>query len=364
MTIIHISTAKSWRGGEQQVAYLLQELKTKGMDQWVLCPENSRLAAFCIQHQIPHTLFKKKGGFDPILALKVTKLCRQFAKPIIHAHDSHAHTSAVLAGTIWMNKAPIVLHRRVSFKISNTLLSRFKYTYHQIKRILCVSQSVKQTIDSQINRPDITKVIYSAIDLKKFENIPNQNFLRQQYHIEPHCQIVGNISALTKEKDLYTFIDTAELLLTKHSDLYFFIIGDGEEKRLLQEYIQNKNLEKRVILTGFIPNPYLILPELDLFLFTSVYEGLGTSILDAMASKVAVVATHTGGIPEIVKHNETGLCVEPQNAVKLAESVSELITNKALKERLIQNAWLMLQDFSIAGMCEKTIEVYTGLSQK
>lgn len=362
MTIIHISTAKSWRGGEQQIAYLLQELQNKGMNQWVICPKNSRLAAFCIQHQIPHTLFKKNGGFDPILAFKVTKLCRQFAKPIIHAHDSHAHTSAVLAGTIWMNKAPIVLHRRVSFKISNNPLSRFKYTYHQIKRILCVSQSVKQTIDSQINRPGITKVIYSAIDLKKFENIPNQNFLRQQYDIEPKCQIIGNISALTKEKDLYTFIDTAEILLKKHTDLYFFIIGDGEEKRHLQEYIKNKKLDKRVILTGFLPNPYHFLPELDLFLFTSMYEGLGTSILDAMASKVAVVATHTGGIPEIVKHYETGLCVEPQNAEKLAESVNELFTHKALKERLIQNAWMMLQDFSIAVMCEKTIEEYTNIS--
>lgn len=358
MTILHVSTAISWRGGEQQVAYLLLELKKREIDQIVLCPENSVLAHFCAQNEIPVAHFHKRSGFDLLLALKITQLCRKYKKPVIHAHDSHAHTATVLSGLLWMNKTPVVIHRRVSFKLKKSLLSQFKYTYHHIKHIICVSQSVKEIIDQQYTNALKSSVIYDAIDQKKFENIPAQNYLCNTYNIEKQHIIIGNISALTTEKDLYTFIDTAEILLKENQNFHFFILGEGKEREKIQAYIEHKALQGKVILTGFIHNPYLILPEFDVFLFTSINEGLGTSILDAMACKVAVVATRAGGIPEIVKHNITGLCVEPKNASKLAEAVNQLITDQSLNDTLIQNAFEMLKDFSVSEMCEKTLEVY------
>lgn len=360
MTILHVSAATSWRGGEQQVAYLLLELKSRNIEQMVLCPEKSALASFCTQNEIPLTVFKKRSGFDPFLALKITQLCRNFKKPVLHAHDSHAHTAAVLSGLLWMNKTPIIIHRRVSFNIKNSPFSHFKYNYHKIKHIICVSQSVKQNLDQQLKNSSKTSVIYSAIDLKKFEGLQSQNYLRNKYQLNSQNFLIGNISALTPEKDLYTFINTSEILLKKYEHLRFFIIGEGSEKQNLIDYIDKKGLNGKVFLTGFIQNPQKILPELDVFLFTSLNEGLGTSILDAMASKVAVVATCSGGIPEIVKHNTTGFCIEPKNSVLLADGVSRLKDNPTLRETFIENAYQMLNDFSVSEMCEKTLRVYSS----
>ena len=90
MTIIHISTAESWRGGEQQIAYLLSGIKELDISQHVCCPANSPLSKFCNVNSIPVINYQKKSGFSLTLFLLITNVCRKSDKPVIHVHDSQA----------------------------------------------------------------------------------------------------------------------------------------------------------------------------------------------------------------------------------------------------------------------------------
>ena len=103
---------------------------------------------------------------------------------------------------------------------------------------------------------------------------------------------------------------------------------------------------------------HLILPELDVFLITSKTEGLGTSILDAFISEVPVVATEAGGIPELVKDEETGLLAAVGDYKKLAEQVLRIVTDKKLAGLIRINAKKKAAQFSKREMAEKTLEVY------
>jgi glycosyltransferase involved in cell wall biosynthesis len=111
-------------------------------------------------------------------------------------------------------------------------------------------------------------------------------------------------------------------------------------------------------MTGFLDNIPDILPELDLFLFTSISEGLGTTLLDAFACRIPVVSTNAGGIPEIVKNNITGLIAGVQQPLDLAVNIEKILADKELKSRLVENAFASVHGFSAEIMAHKTIEIY------
>src|SRR5690606_19919072 len=174
--------------------------------------------------------------------------------------------------------------------------------------------------------------IHSGIDLKKFSFLGKHDFFRNQYKIPHISPIIGNTSALADHKDYFTFINTAEILIKQNDNLRFLIIGDGNLRDEIREYVESKKLHNHIIFTGFVTNLAETLHEIDIFLMTSKTEGLGTSILDAFASKVPVVATNAGGIPELVKHEETGLIATVKDHEKLAENVNQILNEPELKE--------------------------------
>lgn len=358
MTIIHISTKQSWRGGEQQIAYLVSELKEKGVNQIVMTPNNSKLSAFCKKNDIAVHNFSKFTGINITAAIQLKKLCKKFDTPIIHAHDSHAHTTAYLSSILAGNKTPQVISRRVDFPVHKNLFSKLKYNHKNIKRIICVSEKIKEITAPSLKNTDVLTVVYSGIDLNRFTDCSNKNILRRYFNIPEGNKIVANVAALAPHKDYFTFVDTAALILKEKPDTTFLIIGQGSEKQQIAEYIFEKKMQHSIIFTGFRTDIPDILPEIDVFLITSKTEGLGTSILDAFACEVPVVATRAGGIPEIVKHEKTGLLADIKDAEKLAENVIGIFDNNELKEHIVREAKKEIQNFTRQQTARKTMDEY------
>lgn len=358
MTIVHVSSASSWRGGEQQIAYLLLELAKQNIRQIVFCPKGSPLHSYCDKNNIPVYAYRKRSGIDLRTAFQIAGFCRRAENPIIHVHDSKSHTAAFLSVVFFKNKAPIVVHRRVSFPIKKSYLSDLKYNHSAITHIICVSENARAMVTSRLLKKDKTVTIHDGIDLSKFAVKKTGQILRDKYKLQPKNMLIGNISALTVEKDWFTFVDTAIHLLIDHPDFRFLIIGDGPQKQEIAGYVREKGIEDKVIMTGFLDNIPDILPELDLFLFTSINEGLGTTLLDAFACRIPVVSTNAGGIPEIVKNNITGLIAGVQQPLDLAVNIEKILADKELKSRLVENAFASVHGFSAEIMAHKTIEIY------
>jgi L-malate glycosyltransferase len=136
------------------------------------------------------------------------------------------------------------------------------------------------------------------------------------------------------------------------------IITYNEERAAIEARIQERGLEGKVVLTGFRSDVPPLLAELDLFLITSETEGLGTSILDAFASGVPVVATAAGGIPEIVLDGESGLLAPVRDAAALARCVRSVLDDRALSARLLEGGARRLGEHTVERMAERTLEVY------
>ncbi len=352
----------TWRGGEQQVAYLVEELANRGMQQWIACVSGSAMEKFCSDGSIPHFCYRKGFSHNLAVAAKLASFCRRQKISLVHAHDSHAHTFAVIAASFFGNAAPIAVSRRVDFPVGGNFLSRWKYNHPAVAKIICVSGFIKDLTSATLRNPGKLAVVHSGIDTRKFDSGGKTNLLRTQFAIPKNELLIANIAALAPHKDHRTFVRTAEILIKEGFPARFFLIGgDGGEEQNIRRMIREKGLEAYVILTGFRNDVPEILPEIDSMLFTSKTEGLGTSLLDAFAAKVPVVATSAGGIPEIVEHGITGMLAPSGDEQTLARHLTEVMTNEKLRENLVKGAEAKVRLFSKEKMAEKMISVYASI---
>ncbi|MDQ3051012.1 MAG: glycosyltransferase [Bacteroidota bacterium] len=361
LSVLHVATAKTWRGGEQQVAYLTSELAKKLIRQYVLCTAESPMAEYCQNNHIPFFTAVKRSSVDISYARKIKDICKSNSISLVHAHDSHAHTFAVIAA-VFGNTSSIIVSRRVDFKVNPGPFSKFKYNHPLLKRILCVSEMIKQLTLPAVDDPLKLVTIHSGIDFSRFQNQRATGVLHKEYDLPESARIIGNVAALAPHKDYATFVNTVSLLVKQLPDVYYFIIGEGDERTNIETIIRENNLEDRIIMTGFRNDMADILPELDLMLITSETEGLGTAILDAFACGVPVVATAAGGIPELVIHEKTGLLASVGDIQGLAQQVVRIMSEPELRKLLIDGAAVHLEAFTMEATASKTITEYLAVT--
>ncbi|AHM60220.1 glycosyltransferase [Flammeovirgaceae bacterium 311] len=357
LKVLHLSSETSWRGGEQQIAYLIEELSALGVDNIVACQKGSPFEAYCQKKGIPYISLSFRNSFDLTTSLGVKQLCSREKADLVHIHSSKSHGVAILADMMG-NKLPLILSRRVDFPPKSNVFTSQKYNYPRIRRILCVSEAIRQVMLPHIVEKEKVHTVYSGIDLKKFDSPQPANYLRTQFEISRQQLLVGNISAIAPHKDYYTFVDTAEELLRRKLPLKFLIIGKGPEEAAIKAYVQNKGLQEQIYFPGFLNNIQQILPELDIFLMTSETEGLGTTLLDAFAAKVPVVATRAGGIPEIVRHEQTGLTAAVKDVQGLANAVELLVKQEEYRKQLSEQAYSFVKSFDKKQTALQTLQHY------
>ncbi|MDP4290100.1 MAG: glycosyltransferase [Bacteroidota bacterium] len=357
MKILHVSTPLAWRGGEQQLAYLIEELNKKGIEQVVLCASGSAVEEYCTEKKIPHHTFRRKYQHF-ILAKIVHDICKRDNISLIHTHDAHGHTAAFISALFFGNSTPLITSRRTIFPIGTNWLSKLKYNHSSVSRIVCVSEKIRELASQTIIDKSKIVTVHSGIDLSRFRNNDEGSIHLTDFGKDLSHPFIGITAAITEEKDLFTFVNTAEEYYKSRRAGTFFIIGDGPCRPRLEKYIEEKKLEDKVILTGFQKNVTGIIKQFDCFLFTSLFEGFGTSILDAMACKIPVVATRTGGIPEIIIDGYNGLLAPVKNSDALAKCVIEITTNPFFKKKLVHRSSVYVNNFTKQKMALQTLDIY------
>ncbi|MCM8779669.1 MAG: glycosyltransferase family 4 protein, partial [Candidatus Omnitrophica bacterium] len=174
--------------------------------------------------------------------------------------------------------------------------------------------------------------------------------------------IIGTISCFKPQKAVGDFIRTAALLARSTTAIRFVIVGDGMLRPEIEKLIKKLELKDKVILAGWRGDIERILSALDIFVLTSLWEGLPVSVLEAIASGCPVVATDTGGIREVIKEGETGYLAPVRDIQKIAAKSLCLLKNKDLSKDISNAAKEHLgQDYTTMNMRAKTQDVYEEL---
>ncbi len=366
LKVLHLSSEKTWRGGEQQIAYLIEELDGLGATNFVLCKSDSAFEKHCQDNAIEYQSAGFKNSMDLNTSRVLLKLTKEIKPDLIHLHSSKSHGIAALATLLGL-KIPLILSRRVDFLLKKNFLSQWKYNLPQIQRIICVSKTISDIVKSSVKKPYLVQTVYSGIDLEKFKKAEGSTkWIKKKFELPDESILIGNTSAIADHKDYFTFVDTAKIICENNQSdhVYFIIIGDGPMNEEIRSYVVNSGLEKRVHFTGFMDNVPQLLSELDIFLMTSKTEGLGTSVLDAFASRIPVVSTNGGGLKELVIHEISGLLSEVGDSKQLAKYLTLLIEDKVLRENITNGAYEYVQQFSKANTAKKTYSIYKEIVQK
>tara|TARA_B100001971_G_scaffold129103_1_gene119115 strand:+ start:172215 stop:173303 length:1089 start_codon:yes stop_codon:yes gene_type:complete len=355
MRVLHLNSEKTWRGGEQQMAYLALELHQKGVKNFVAFPsQNEKLTSFCHKNEFP-IKFLSFGGLQLLATLQLVFWLKKNKIDIIHTHTAKAHTVAVWAN-IFGARTKVIASKRTDFKVK----SPYKFHHKCIKAIVCVSKKIEEITRDGLHpkKRDLVLTIHSGVDIERFNK--DQISLKDQYDIPEEKVLIGNCSAIADHKDYPTFVETAQILNEKDpSKFHFIIIGDGPDTEKIKKYVELKMLKNKFTFTGFITDIDEKLKSLDYFLMTSKEEGLGTSLLDAMLCEIPIVSTNAGGIPEIVIHERTGLLAGIKQPKALANSILRLIEDSELKLELVSNAKKqVIEEYSKSITAHKTYELY------
>lgn len=348
MRIIHINTQKNWRGGERQLSWLYEGLHKKGIEQIIVCRKKSMLEAFSIENGIKFKSFSIQIYTLFYVAFKLLHLIKK-NETIIHCHDSKSHTLALILKLAYKSKVKVVVHRKVNFPIKGYFSKKIKYSEKYINAIFCVSKSVETTLFKSTGFKN-TIVIYDMIKPFEIFSKPNHSTINFQ---------IGYIAALTAEKDHFTFLKTAKNILEINPNIHFIIAGEGKLKQKLLDFTAELGISNKVDFVGFVKDIPALIATIDLLLFTSTSEGLGSTILDFFIAKKPVVSVKNGGAEELVFHTITGFICELKDDENLAKYCLELIENPKLSSEITENAFSFVnENFSENIIVNKTLDTY------
>jgi len=262
-------------------------------------------------------------------------------------------------------KVPLrVISRRVDFRLRDNYFSYLKYT-KDIDVLIAVSQNVKEVLIEGGVNPEKIKVIPDGIDYTLFEEATSNDYLRRELSFEKDDFLVGIVAHLADHKGHKYLIKATQILKEKAPKIKVIIVGSGPLRMELDKQAKEIEVEDIVFFLGFREDIPQILASLDLFVLSSYLEGLGSSIMDAMASRLPVVATNVGGIPEVVVHEETGLLVPPRRSTSLAKAILRIYENRDLGKKLGQKGYeLVHRKFSAEAMANKIILEYERIAKE
>ncbi|MFW6129287.1 MAG: glycosyltransferase [Candidatus Aminicenantaceae bacterium] len=363
MSLIHIDAGREWRGGQRQSFFLVKELQKKGFPVFFVVQPGSPLQKKAVQGGISVVPLKIRNEFDLFAIIRLAILMKQKKCKLVHFHDAHSVAVGSLAAS--MAKIPLrIISRRVDFPLRKNIFSRKKYR-KDIDAIIAISNGVKNVlIKGGINSSKI-KVIPSGIDFSPYMKPSSQSYLHDELSFKKKDYIVGIVAHLADHKGHKYLLNAAKLLREQAPGIKIVIVGKGPLEMKLKKQSKNSHIDDIVYFLGYRDDIPRILRSLDLFVLSSYLEGMGSTILDAMACQLPVVATCVGGIPEVVIHNKTGLLVSPRNPSALAKAILKLYKDRKFARQLGRNGFKIVYDnYSAEVMALRAIDLYKKIARK
>ena len=368
MFSLHIDTARTWRGGQNQVLLTVNGLREIGQRAALVAHPDGELRKRASEglDLIP---LAPRTEMDLTAAWRLARVVKRLSPDVVHAHDPHGIAMASLALSLGgaavshARNSPVrafVASRRVDFHLQKNAFSRWKH--RQVDTFICASEAIRKMLVADGVAEERTVTVHEGIDLEHVLAAPPVN-LHEELWLPHHAPIVGNVAALVPHKGQRYLIEAAHLVVQEIPDARFVILGEGELREHLEKLVKEHHLEKHVLLPGFRTDVLGCIKAFDLFVMSSITEGLGTSLLDAMGCSRAIVATRAGGIPEVVDDGVTGLLVGPRDHHAMAAAIVRLLKNGAERQRMGDAGLARLRErFTLERMVAGTAAVYERLA--
>ncbi|MGE5607226.1 MAG: glycosyltransferase family 4 protein, partial [Bacteroidota bacterium] len=330
MKILQINSAKNWGGGEVYTINLCQKLIAKGYNVMLACRPGSDISRIALKNGITLLELPLTGAVDFRSAWKLSQYCRKNGIDIVHVHLARdywiaRYLKAILPG----------IHLVFTRHLLNPIRSTFfhKWLFKKVDKVIAVSNAVKESLLIQnLLSPERIITIYNGIDVNLFASALSGT-IRKELGFDKNLKLIGIIGQIAPHKGSDLFIASAVLVSKQYPNTRFLLVGnDFQNGKYIEELRQislNSGIGDKVFFLGQRTDVPEIMKDLDIFVLASKYESFGLVLVEAMAAGVPVVSTIAGGaVKEIIINDETGVIVNDNQPITLANTIISLLKDE------------------------------------
>lgn len=374
--VLHVITRLDLGGAQQNTLFCTAHHDRERFDVELLAGAGGILDAEALQiadagvslvSWLPHAI---RPAADALSVLRLRGHLRRADIDLLHTHSSKAGILGRLAGLL--AGVPVVVHtvHGWSFNATQPAWQRRLYVLLEraaaaiTDRLIVVSALNREAgLSLHIGVPEQYAVVHSGIDIEAFRRPARDRArVRAELGFDPTHTVVGSIACLKPQKAPLDFVRAAASACARNSALRFFVAGDGELRADVEAQVAASGFGDRIRLLGWRDDVVDLLHAMDIFLLTSLHEGLPRAVLQAMAAGTPVVATAVDGTPEVIEHRESGLLVPAGEPERAAAAVLELAADRELALRLAERAASRLgREFEIRQMVRDLDGLYLEL---
>jgi sugar transferase (PEP-CTERM/EpsH1 system associated) len=368
LRIMHVLACLGNGGTEFGILKLRDGLGEEHFDHRI-CTTRKFDGEFVQAHRLSEILFAAAGsrpGYQfPLFRLR--KIFRQYRPHIVHTRNwggLEAVLAARLAGV------PVVIHSEHGYEMSNLngvpLRQKAfrRLAYSMVNQVFTVTRELRDHHAQQVwIKPERIHVIYNGVDTKRYSpSAPSRELVRREFAIPSKRLVLGSVGRLVSIKDYGTLLQAAERLVQNNVDVHVLLVGLGPEaERLKEQATHSPALRDRVTFAGSPDRVPELLNGMDIFVLTSLQEGMSNTLLEAMATGLPLVATQVGGNPEVIGEERSEWLFAPGDVQALTERILRLAKDTAMRGLLGSTGrQRALERFSLEGMMQRYSDLYVG----
>lgn len=326
-------------GTEKQLLFLLSHLDRNKFEPYLCCLQSSKWLAdefnLCPVHVIGLKSFKNPISYYRLW--RFAKFLRREKADIVQTHFRDANITGIISGKLAGVKKIISTRRNIGHWHNRFEILILRFLNRWVTRFVANSDYARVHA-SRVEQipPEKIEVIYNFVDLEMFgkEGYRRVGKLKEYFGILKERPVVTMMANLRPVKGVDVFLKSARLILDNIKDVSFIIAGEGDERRKLEDYCQNLDLNRSVRLIGAVSDVIPLLKVSDIGVLSSYSESLSNSIIEYMAAGLPVVCTDVGGNRELVQDGINGFLVLPGDPQRLAEAIIKLINNPDLRLKM------------------------------
>lgn len=363
MRILHIVHSLNTGGLERVVVDLAVYLKRKGSDQAICClADRGNLAKSAEVNGVPLFQTNKGEGLDLLLPMRLSRIMKRGKYDLIHTHNDAGIVYGFPAASMCGIRSIVHTDHGIEPKTaSHCSLNMIKKLF--MKRISCVvavSQDLKRTIitDSGMMNHEL-KVVMNGIDPCRYTGKYNTSEIRKSVGIGRDRFIIGHIARLVPLKNQEFLLQIIRELKNMNLPITLLAVGDGPMRKRLQELCIKYDIQSEVVLLGERTDIPQLLSIMDIFVLTSITEGISITILEAMAAGIPVLASKVGGNPEIIDDSLSGFLINLNEPFKWIMKAKELFDDQHMRKRIGKQAQEVIRmKFSLNVMADQYERIY------
>ncbi len=296
--------------------------------------------------EVPRRLaaFIHKGSYDivqthdttPLLYVALAKL---FYRRFLHIYTEHSGIYSCLPRHRFMTAAAL-------FSVNHAVMvSRDLLTYYQV--------------NFPIRKPPMS-VIYNGLDFPAAPQGARESVC-QEFLIPTKACIVGTAVRFYPQKGLRYLVEAIPQVLRDYPETLFLLVGDGVERSMLEQMVENLGISDRVVFTGFRRDISRLIGAMDIYVLPSLWEGLPLALIEALTAGKAIIATGVGGSPEVIVDGKTGFIIPPAQAKPLAERIVTLVGSDKMRNEFAQRGELFVREqFALQKMVAAYEKLYSS----